>query len=320
MSWSTIGWKNLGLSIPFEKYEADLAHEIGHHRVRLKPSATFQPELYFFSKRSASKVQRQIWAQNMWMDLEYLTFDSVGQATRLLKERGGRWSHYPTQWHRRAALIQAGLPKIRFAPLDLTDAFPQRPMGSWCLLSANEILCSKECTSPLPNGNLQLVEDKTAPSRAYSKLHEIFIRTQLRPEKHDICLDLGSSPGGWTHVLRRLQCQVYSFDRAPLAEDLMKDPKVTHKIADAFALKPKRYAPEGKSQWLFSDLACFPADAFELIERWSKAQCADRFVCSIKLTNDFNSKDLKQFEKIEGSHLIHLLHNKHELTWFKLQD
>lgn len=314
MAWSVFDWKNLGLATPFDKYEADLVRELAKKRVR--PDFTADFELHLFQRDS--KPKNWLWSQNTWQQLDYFVFDSIAHAGRLLKERGARWCHYPTQWHRRASLIQDCLPKIKAPPLDLTDKCPTQPLGSWCLLSPNEILCSTQCSSSFPNGELKLIEDKSAPSRAYAKLHEIFLRTQIRPQKDDICLDLGSSPGGWTHVLRRLECQVFSFDRAPLSPELMADSKVVHQIGDAFALKPKRYAAEGKLQWLFSDLACYPKDAFELIERWSKAQCADRFVCSIKLTNDFDMKDLKKFESVDGSQLIHLLSNKHELTWFKL--
>jgi integrase len=46
------------------------------------------------------------------------------------------------------------------------------------------------------------------PSRAYLKLWELFTLIGEHPRPGELCLDLGSSPGGWTWVLQRLGARV----------------------------------------------------------------------------------------------------------------
>ena len=44
----------------------------------------------------------------------------------------------------------------------------------------------------------------------------------------------------------------------------------------------------------------------------------DRFVCTIKFQGETDHKTVDAFAKIPGSRLLHLHHNRHELTWIKL--
>jgi len=38
----------------------------------------------------------------------------------------------------------------------------------------------------------------------------------------------------------------------------------------------------------------------------------------LKFQGEVDLNIIKEFEKIEGSQVLHLFHNKHELTWFKV--
>jgi 23S rRNA (cytidine2498-2'-O)-methyltransferase len=44
------------------------------------------------------------------------------------------------------------------------------------------------------------------------------------------------------------------------------------------------------------------------------------FVCTIKFQGETDHETARRFAQIPGSRVMHLHHNKHELTWFKLQE
>ena len=59
------------------------------------------------------------------------------------------------------------------------------------------------------------------PNRAYLKLWEALTLAANMPDGRmprpgELCLDLGSSPGGWSWVLQKLGARVISVDKAPL--------------------------------------------------------------------------------------------------------
>ena len=73
------------------------------------------------------------------------------------------------------------------------------------------------------------------------KLWELFARIGLTPRPGDTCLDLGSSPGGWTYVLAQLGANVVSVDKAPLDPSVARFPNVHFVKSSAFALNPDDY-------------------------------------------------------------------------------
>ena len=52
--------------------------------------------------------------------------------------------------------------------------------------------------------------------------------------------------------------------------------------------------------------------------RWLEAGAAKRMVCSVKFQGPTDHAIVREFAAIPGARLMHLHHNKHELTWFKL--
>jgi 23S rRNA (cytidine2498-2'-O)-methyltransferase len=83
----------------------------------------------------------------------------------------------------------------------------------------------------------------------------------------------------------------------------------------AFGLDPNK---EPVYDWLFSDVICYPERLFRLVERWLQHGKARRFVCTIKFQGETDFQTLARFAAIPGSQLMHLHHNKHELTWIRL--
>jgi len=167
------------------------------------------------------------------------------------------WAVYAPRLHRRAMLIQEQLPVVSAKPLVFGTPPPKAPLGSWTLLDANTVLAAPHCTSPFPNGEVHFVEDRTGPpSRAYLKLWEALTVIGERPGPGQVCLDLGSSPGGWSWALARLGARVISVDRAPLAPEVARLPGIEYIAESAFALDPSAIGP---IDWLFSDVICYPA-------------------------------------------------------------
>ena len=255
------------------------------------------------------------WAANIWHAPQKLTVASIGDAAKQLRAMQRNWALYPTAHHRRAKLIADKLPKVSAKPLRFGDPAPTAPLGSWALLDPNTILASPHCANPFPNGEANFVEDKTAPSRAYLKLWELFTLIGVRPKAGDVCVDLGASPGGWSWVLASLGAQVTAVDKAALAPSVTRLPNVTVLQQSAFALEPDAVGP---IDWLFSDVICYPARLLALVEKWMKAGTVRRFACTVKFQGATDFETVRRFAQIPGARLLHLHHNKHELTWLKL--
>ena len=52
--------------------------------------------------------------------------------------------------------------------------------------------------------------------------------------------------------------------------------------------------------------------------RWRDAGLARRFVCTVKFQGETDFAAMREFAAIPGSRLLHLHHNKHELTWIRV--
>jgi 23S rRNA (cytidine2498-2'-O)-methyltransferase len=253
------------------------------------------------------------WASNVWFDVERLPITSIADAASQLRSRQRNWALYSTQLHRRAQLIQDRLPPVSAKPISFGSALPTAPLGSWTLISADTLLVAPRCSSAVPNGELEFVEDKhEPPSRAYLKLWEVFTRINRKPAAGELCLDLGSSPGGWTYVLAKLQAKVVSVDKAPLAHSVVRLPNVKFLQQSAFALEPKDYP---RVDWLFSDVICYPERLLEAVNRWRQSSQVKNFVCTLKFQAETDHETARRFAAIPGSRLLHLHHNRHELTW-----
>jgi 23S rRNA (cytidine2498-2'-O)-methyltransferase len=257
------------------------------------------------------------WAQNVWYEPNRLPIASIGDAARQLRAIQRNWVLFSHVHHRRAALIAEKLPKVSGKPLRFGDPVPTAPLGSWTLLDPGTVLAAPHCSSPFPHGELRFIEDRTAPpSRAYLKLWEALTLIGTRPGPGDLCVDLGASPGGWSWVLQSLGAKVISIDKAPLAPDIAALPNLEYRPESAFAVDPRSL---GKVDWLFSDVICYPERLLRLVETWLAARTCARFVCSVKFQGATDHETARRFAAIPQSRLMHLSHNKHELSWVKLE-
>jgi len=262
---------------------------------------------------AAGPPRQASWAANVWLDPQEIKIASISDAAARLRAIQRNWALYPAKLYRRAALIQEQLPKVSSKPLVFGMPPPRAPLGSWTLLDAETILAAPRCTSAFPNGEIRFVEDHSGPpSRAYLKFWEALTIIGRRPGPGERCLDLGSSPGGWSWALQRIGARVVSVDKAPLAPAVAHLPGIEHRLDSAFALDPGSVGPV---DWLFSDVVCYPARLLALVERWRAARTCRNFVCTIKFQGETDHAIARRFAAIPGSQLRHLFHNKHELTW-----
>ncbi|MBL6617468.1 MAG: hypothetical protein ISP49_09775 [Reyranella sp.] len=253
------------------------------------------------------------WAANVWHDCRELPVDSIGAAAKALRDVQRNWAMYAPLHHRRAALIQERLPHVSAKPIVFPASAPTAPLGSWTLLAPDRLLMAARCSSPFANGEVAFVEDKTGPpNRAYLKLWEALVRLGRWPGPGERCLDLGASPGGWTWVLAKLGAEVIAVDKAPLDPRVAAMPGVAWRGESAFALEP---ASVGPVDWLCSDIVCYPARLLRLVETWRASGLVKNFVCTLKFQGATDHEAAAAFAAIPGAQLVHLHHNKHELTF-----
>lgn len=265
---------------------------------------------------AAGPPRQAAWAQNVWFDPVRIPIRSIGDGAKALRAIQRNWALYAFHLHRRASLIEAELPPLKPKPFVFGSPTPTAPLGSWTLLDAETIVASARCASPFRHGEIVFAENKTAPpNRAYLKLWDAFTRIGAHPGQGETCLDLGASPGGWSWVLHETGANVIAVDKAPLDAGVAHLPRLEFRRESAFGLDPASVPP---LDWLCSDVVCYPERLLTLVRRWLESGRAKRFVCTIKFQGATDHDAARAFAAIPGSRLMHLFHNKHELTWVKV--
>ena len=258
---------------------------------------------------------QMIWAQITAFELETIAIASINDGAKKLKALGRNWGLFTVAHHRRAQLIQEELPKFNTKPIPFRHPLPTSPMGFWTLLEPDKMIASTKTTSSFALGEMDFQENKTMPpSRAYLKLWEFF--TVYAPEAitGGTSIDVGSCPGGWTWVLRTLEFdKVISVDKAPIEERIMDLGRIEFKQESAFGLDPKDF---GEIDWFCSDIICYPERLLNLVKRFLESGKVKNFVCTIKYQSEVDWENTLKFLEIPNSRIVHLHHNKHEVTWF----
>ncbi len=159
------------------------------------------------------------------------------------------------------------------------------------------------------------MEDRVnPPNRAYLKLWEALFLLGKYPKPGELVLDLGASPGGWTYVMQSLGTEVTAVDKALLAPQIARLPRVHYLQQSAFAIDPATL--EQSYDWVLSDVACYPSRAYALIMKWIASQKAKQMIFTIKLQGEIDLATIKQFQQIPNSYLTNMFYNKHEATFF----
>ena len=286
-----------------EGFEAPLTGELGRGGVTV---ASWHGRLAL----SPDPPTHAAWAQDIWLDPVEIAAPSVKAAADALRSIQRNWGAYGVDYHRRMALIADRLPPMRAKPLVFPEPAPSSHLGAWTLIAPDRLLASPRKSTPFINGECRFVEDRTGPpSRAYLKLWEALTRWGQWPAIAERCIDLGASPGGWTWALASLGAHVTAVDKAPLSPRIATMPNVTQRLESAFSLAPEPV------DWLCSDVIAYPSRLLTLVRRWIEADAARRIVCTLKFQGTTNHATADAFAAIPGGQLLHLFHNKHELTF-----
>ena len=250
------------------------------------------------------------WALDIWTAPREIEIPSVKSAADALRAIQRNWSAYAAAHHRRMALIQDRLPPVKAPPLVFPSLPPASHLGAWTLLAPDRLLASPTKSSPFVNGECLFIEDHIGPpSRAYLKLWEALTRFGRYPKPGETCFDLGASPGGWTYVLASLGASVTAVDKAPLDPGVAAMPGVSERLDSAFAMAPEPV------DWLCSDIIAYPGRLLALVRKWIDAGAARNIVCTIKFQGPTDHDAAEAFAAIPGARVVHLFHNKHELTF-----
>ncbi len=154
-----------------------------------------------------------------------------------------------------------------------------------------------------------------APSRAGLKLEEAWATLGLWPGPGETCVDLGAAPGGWTARALERGAQVVAVDRAALAPELERHPRLQHLRESAFA-----YRPDAPVDWLLCDMAWRPLDVAALLGRWGREGWALHLVANLKLPMRDKVQTLEQARALlaEGGwkalRMRQLYHDRDEVT------
>ena len=250
------------------------------------------------------------WALDIWTDPREIETPSVKTASDALRAMQRNWAAYGVAHHRRMALITERLPPVKARALIFPEPAPASHLGAWTLLAPGRMLASPTKSSPFVNGESVFEEDHIGPpSRAYLKRWEALTRFGKYPGPGETCLDLGASPGGWTWVLAKLQASVTAIDKAPLAANVAAMPGVSERVENAFTLPPEPV------DWLCSDIIAYPGPLLALVRKWIAAGTTRNIVCTIKFQGQTDHDATEAFAAIPGAQVMHLSHNKHELTF-----
>jgi 23S rRNA (cytidine2498-2'-O)-methyltransferase len=174
----------------------------------------------------------------------------------------------------------------------------------------------RRAVSRFSGGMVAVKDDLAPPSRAYRKLLEAEKRLGVGIGCGETCVDLGASPGGWTHVALERGASVIAVDRSPLAPALMAHRRLEFVKSDAF-----RFAPNAPVDWLLSDVIAFPERAIDLVDEWIGERWCRRFVVTIKFKGENDYAKMERLKAILERRGVEfevrrLLNNKNEVTAF----
>jgi len=254
------------------------------------------------------------WHRNLWYEPVTFPAASVSEAATGLRSLGALWTPRPQDHFRRHNLVQEKLPRFQPKPRTFPFVPPTGSLGAWTLRDETTVWASPRTSSPFPGGNPLLVENKIdPPSSAYRKLQEALVLTGRIPGPGNVCLDAGSCPGGWTWVLAETGASVHSVDRAPLDPRVSSRPNVHFQTGNAFVLKPGDFP---NLDWFCCDVICYPSKLWGWLEPWITSGTVKNFVVTVKMQGrEIDWETLDRFASVPGSQLVHLHHNRHELTW-----
>ncbi len=186
--------------------------------------------------------------------------------------------------------------------------------GYFSITLPKDISSLKATLRPTVAGYETVADDKSPPSRAFKKLVEALRVFDLPLPKGAHCVDLGASPGGWTHVLVARGCTVTAIDRSPLDAQLMRNKKVSFIKGDALS-----WVPEKPVDLLVCDVITAPERTLAMLTTWLTKKLCSAFCVTIKFKGDPDLEVLRKLRALLSERTTwwdgkQLCHNKNEVT------
>jgi 23S rRNA (cytidine2498-2'-O)-methyltransferase len=305
-------------------------YEFPENRVAELRRELNEPDAFEFGPLLLSRQDPKfdaVWAHNIWSEVKVSKISSISTAANELRPLRRKWhrAYAPEDLFRRSSLIESELPRWKRPILKFPGEVPPADWGSWTLLDKDWLLFGAQNSSPFLSGIAKFEElsDEILikpPSQAYKKIWEGLSLVGRWPQKGEVCVDLGSSPGGWTWALLELGAEVHSVDRSELDPNLARYPLISQRPffyrSDAFKFRTELV--KKKVDWVFSDVICYPERLKEFMETWGKLEPRPNLMFTLKFQGETDFSTIEHFRNYPGSFLRHLSVNKHEITWIWL--
>jgi 23S rRNA (cytidine2498-2'-O)-methyltransferase len=169
-----------------------------------------------------------------------------------------------------------------------------------------------------PGGVPEIVAPEEMISRAYLKIAEALMWSQLPIATNDAVVEIGSAPGGASQRLLDMGLAVTGIDAAEMDEIVLKHPRFEHWRSKAAAVKRKLYQ---KFKWLVCDANVAPNYTLDVLGDIFSQE--DPKIEGMLLTFKLSSWDQMKFleEQLERIRQLgfrrvearQLAHNRHEL-------
>eukprot|EP01080_Neovahlkampfia_damariscottae_P010002 gene10002-2321_t len=290
-----------------------------------KSDIKFQTPNYIILKKDAKLLPLVYpFTQNIWSNCFSFKHETIEKTIKKLKEERENWIFFPSNQNALGKKIEQNFEKFKFENLKFPPKRVEKfNFGYFLIDKETNIVGSSIFSNQISNnGEINFIENKSIPSRAYLKLFEALTLINKYPKEGEFCVDFGSSPGSWSFVLSYiLRTNVYSVDKSNVHLDLKN---FVFEKRDAFKIEPTEiFNRFGKINWFFSDIICEPEKLLIMIKKWLSFDFCENFVVTIKFKGDSlteeNLKTLNEFISFSNSKLIHLFHNKNELCWIRIK-
>lgn len=166
----------------------------------------------------------------------------------------------------------------------------------------------------------RIPEDPKSPCRSYYKIEEAWLETGYGPTAHDVCVDLGAAPGGWSWAALKRGAQVFAIDDADLAPHVESHPCCRHIRENAHA-----YMPDHPVDWMFCDIIAKPMATLGLLERWLEQKACRHFIVNVKFRGQYPATILEAIACLAQKYVLpnlsvrHLYHDHNEITLITAQ-
>jgi 23S rRNA (cytidine2498-2'-O)-methyltransferase len=155
---------------------------------------------------------------------------------------------------------------------------------------------AKSVETRWPGGVPPLTVPENLVSRAYLKITEALLWSELPLRENDRCAEIGSAPGGWCQALLDRGCWVTGVDPAAMDPRVLANPRFTH--VRARAKDVPRNVFQGV-RWLLCDANVAPNYTLDAVEAivTEPATSIEGLVLTLKLTDSALAARMPLFNK-----------------------